>query len=35
MSIKVSDSAKDEVKELMKDSGYKNPVLRINFNGFG
>lgn len=35
MSIKVTDSAKNEVIDLMKDSGYKNPVLRLSFNGFG
>lgn len=35
MAIKVTDSAKNEVLELMKSSGYKNPVLRVNFNGFG
>jgi len=35
MSIKVTDNAKNEVKELMKDSGYKNPVIRVSFNGFG
>ncbi len=35
MAIKVSDSARDEVLELMKGSGYKNPVLRVSFNGFG
>jgi Fe-S cluster assembly iron-binding protein IscA len=35
MAIKVTDSAKSEVLELMKDSGYKNPALRISLNGFG
>ncbi len=35
MAIKVTDSAKNEVLEMMKDSGYKNPALRISFNGFG
>ena len=35
MAIKVTDKAKNQVIELMKDSRYKDPVLRINFNGFG
>ncbi len=35
MAIKVSENAKNEVLELMKGSGYKNPVIRINVNGFG
>lgn len=35
MTIKVTDDAKKEVLELMKDSGYKNPALRVSFNGFG
>lgn len=35
MAIKVTDSAKNEALELMKESGYKNPVLRVNFHGFG
>lgn len=35
MRIKVTDNAKNEVRELMKGSGYKNPVLRINLKGFG
>jgi Fe-S cluster assembly iron-binding protein IscA len=35
MAIIVTDSAKNEVLELMKDSEYKNPALRISLNGFG
>ena len=35
MAITVTDNAKNEVLELMKDSGYKNPALRVSFNGFG
>ncbi len=35
MSVQVTDAAKNEVLELMKDSGFKNPALRINMNGFG
>lgn len=35
MPVKVTDAAKNEVFELMKGSGFKNPALRINMNGFG
>ncbi|OQA96528.1 MAG: hypothetical protein BWY23_01997 [Spirochaetes bacterium ADurb.Bin218] len=35
MAINVTDAARDEVLELMKTSGFKNPALRISFNGFG
>ena len=35
MAIKVTDNARNEVLELMESSGYKDPVLRINFSGFG
>ena len=35
MPVKVTDAAKNEVIELMKGSGFKNPALRINMNGFG
>lgn len=35
MSLNVTEAAKVEVLELMKGSGYKNPALRISFNGFG
>ena len=35
MAIKVTDKAKNEVKELIKDSGLKNPAIRLQFNGFG
>ncbi len=35
MAIKVTDTAKNEVFDLMKGSSYKNPVLRISINGFG
>ena len=35
MAIKVTDNAKNQIKTLMKDSLLKNPVIRINVNGFG
>jgi len=35
MSVQVTDAARTEVLELIKGSGFKNPALRINMNGFG
>lgn len=35
MAVKITDDAKVEVVEMMKESGYKNPVLRLNIAGFG
>jgi len=35
MAVIITDDAKTEVVELMKDSGYKNPVLRLSIAGFG
>lgn len=35
MGVIITDDAKTEVVELMKNSGYKNPVLRLNIAGFG
>jgi len=33
--IKITNNAKREVLELMKDSGYTNPALKLDFAGFG
>lgn len=33
--IKVTDNAKKEILELMKNSGYRNPALKVDFAGFG
>jgi len=33
--IKLTDSAREQVKNLMVNSGYKNPVLKVDFAGFG
>ncbi len=35
MAVTITNDAKTEVVELMKNSGYKNPVLRLNIAGFG
>ncbi len=35
MAVIITDDAKTEVVELMKDSGYKDPVLRLSIAGFG
>ena len=35
MAIKVTDNAKNQINSLMRDSQFKNPVIRINVNGFG
>ncbi len=35
MSINITDNAKVKLKEVMEQSQYKNPALRIVFNGFG
>ena len=35
MSVKITNDAKTEVIDLMNNSGYKNPVLRLNIAGFG
>ena len=35
MSVTITNEAKTEVIDLMKNSGYKNPVLRLNIAGFG
>ncbi len=35
VSIEITDVAQKELVELMKDSGFKNPALRVSFNGFG
>ncbi len=33
--IKLTDNARKEIKNLMGSSGYKNPVLKVDFAGFG
>jgi Fe-S cluster assembly iron-binding protein IscA len=33
--IKLTDSARDQVQTIMNNSGYKNPVLKVDFAGFG
>lgn len=33
--IKLTDKAKEQVQVLMGNSGYKNPVLKVDFAGFG
>jgi hypothetical protein len=35
MAIKVTDEAKKEVNEIMKESGFKNPAIKLQFKGFG
>ena len=35
MTIKVTDEAKREVNEIIKESGMKNPAIKLQFNGFG
>jgi Fe-S cluster assembly iron-binding protein IscA len=35
MTIKVTDEAKKEVNEIVRESGLKNPAIRLKFNGFG
>lgn len=35
MTIKVTDEAKKEVEQIVKESGMINPAIRLQFNGFG
>jgi hypothetical protein len=35
MTIKVTDEAKNELTEITKESGFKNPAIKLKFNGFG
>ena len=33
--IKLTESARKEILEMMKNSGFKNPALRVTFAGYG
>ena len=35
MAVKVTDNAKNQIKSLMNDSKFKNPVIRVNAKGAG
>ncbi len=35
MSINITDKAKKKIIDVMKDSEFTNPALRLVFNGFG
>ncbi len=35
MNIIITSHAEEKIKEVLKDSEYSSPVLRISFAGFG